>query len=129
MDKHKYILKRQREYRKKNGNRCTYKYEKTPNGFLMRKYRNMQSRVLGIQKKKRHLYLGLKLLDRQIFYEWAKDNKNFWLLYNQWIKSNYERRLCPTVNRIDSKKGYLLTNMEWLTHSENSRLGSLSQSR
>lgn len=129
MNKHEEILKKQREYRKRTNNKCTKKYEKTPNGFLMRKYRNMQSRVLGIQKKKKHLYQNLELLDRQLFYKWSKCDKNFWLLYNQWVKSNYERKLCPTVNRINSKNGYLLTNMEWITHSENSRLGALSQSR
>ena len=31
------------------------KYEKTKKGFLMRLYRNMQSRVQGVQKKKHHL--------------------------------------------------------------------------
>jgi len=129
MNKHEERLKKQRAYRKKNEDRCTRKYEKTPNGFLMRKYRNMQSRVLGIQKKKKHLYQGLKLLDRQTFYEWAKCNKDFHSLYNNWIKSGYERKLCPTVNRINPQNGYLLTNMEWITHSENSRLGALSQSR
>jgi len=129
MNKHELRLKKQREYRKKNGNLCTTKYEKTINGFLMRKYRNMQSRVTGVQKLKAHLYNGLEILDRKSFYEWSKNNKDFELLFNKWVKSNYERKLCPTVNRIDPSIGYLLTNMEWITHSENSRLGALSQSR
>jgi hypothetical protein len=33
------------------------KYEKTPKGYLMRTYRNMKSRVLGIQHKKAHIYI------------------------------------------------------------------------
>ena len=113
-----------------NGGKSYYaKYEKTPTGFLMRKYRNMQSRILGIQKLKAHLYKGKTLLGREEFYEWANTSKTFWNLYNEWEKSGYDRKLCPSVDRIDSKKGYTLENMEWITHSENSRRGSLSQSR
>jgi len=129
MNKHEERLKYQREYRKRTQNAATKKYEKTPKGFLMRKYRNMMSRVRGIQKKKAHLYLGLELLDRETFYNWAMLNEDFWMLYNAWVKSGYDRKLCPTVNRIDSRIGYVLDNMEWITHSENSRLGSISQWR
>lgn len=116
-----------------NGGKAYYKsYERTPKGFLMRKYRNMQSRVLGIQKHKFHLYkhiTGTKLLDRETFYEWAFANKTFLILYKQWVASGYERRLAPSVDRIDSNKGYVLSNMEWITHSENSRRGTASRER
>ena len=129
MDKHEKRLARQREYRKRTNNAATKRYEKTPKGFLMRKYRNMMSRVRGIQKKKAHLYSGLELLDRESFYGWAMSSSDFWKLYNRWVKSGYNRKLCPTVNRIDSRKGYLLNNIEWITHSENSRLGAISNWR
>ena len=118
-----------RENRKRTHNAEIHRYEKTPKGFLVRKHRNMRSRVLGIQKKKAHLYKGLPILDRQDFYKWALKNREFWKLFRVWEKSNYDRKLCPTVNRIDPLKGYELSNMEWLTHSENSRLGALSQRR
>jgi len=122
-------LQRQREYRKRTGNAPTKRYEKTPNGFLMRMYRNMTSRVRGIQKPKAHLYLGKELLPREEFYKWARNHKDFWKLFNSWGESNYDRKLTPTVDRIDSQKGYFLDNMEWVTHSENSRRGSLSNVR
>jgi len=113
-----------------NGGKDYYaKYEKTKKGFLMRKYRNMQSRVLGIQKLKAHLYLGKSLLDRQIFYDWALSSKEFHSLFKIWEEANYDRKLCPSVERINSSLGYTLSNMEWITHSENSRRGSLSKSR
>jgi len=110
----------QRAYRLANGNANTHKYEKTLNGFLVRKYRNMQSRVLGIQKLKSHLYKGLYLLPREDFYEWAIASDQFHKLWSVWVNSKYDRKLCPTVDRIDSSKGYTLKNMEWVTHSENS---------
>src|ERR1041384_5285108 len=94
--------RRQREKRKKNGNAVTHKYEKTLKGFLMRMYRNMQSRVRGIQKFKAHLYQGKKLLERDEFYKWALYSKEFSKLFMEWQEKGYNRKLTPTVDRIDS---------------------------
>jgi hypothetical protein len=119
----------QRAYRITNGNSNTHKYERTINGFLMRKYRNMQSRVLGIQKIKAHLYKNKSLLSREDFYTWAVNQDSFHKLWAVWINSNHDRKLCPSVDRIDSSKGYTLKNMEWVTHSENSSRGSISRNK
>lgn len=114
----------QREYRKKTGNAYTRKYEKSPRGFLMRAYRNMLSRVSGVQTKKMHLYFGLPLMPKEQFYEWASRDAQFWVLYKQWVAQGYPRKLTPSVNRIDSSKGYELGNVEWITHSLNSAIGA-----
>ena len=105
----------------------TKKYEKTPDGFLMRAYRNMKSRVTGVQKKKAHLYVGKTLLPKEEFYAWSRDNKDFWRLYKNWVDHNYDRKLSPSVNRIDSTKGYEIGNIEWITHSLNSALSSVTK--
>lgn len=120
-------LVKQREYRKRTGNISTKRYEKTINGFLMRTYRNMQSRVTGVQKKKAHLYVGKTLLPRQDFYDWSKHDFTFQTLFAIWESNEYARKLTPSINRIDSSKGYELGNIEWLTHSENSRLGAINR--
>lgn len=114
-------LLRQRERRKLNGNSTTKKYEKTKNGFLVRCYRNMQSRVTGVQKLKSHLYQNKELLPREDFYKWTLADENFHKLFAEWESQNYNQKLSPSINRIDSTKGYVLNNMEWITHSENSR--------
>lgn len=111
----------QREYRLKNNNACTKKYEKTPKGYLVRKYRNMLSRITGVQKKKYHLYKGLAILPKEKFYEWALNSDDFKILFINYKDSEYDRKLAPTVDRIDPTKGYELDNMQWITHSENSR--------
>lgn len=103
------------------------KYEKTVNGFLMRKYRNMKSRIEGIQKAKHHLYKGKEILSKEDFYNWAKSSKQFYKLFEAWERSGYERKLSPSVDRIDSSKGYTMDNMEWVTHSENSKRGTLNK--
>ena len=123
------INKAQRERRKENGNLYTNKYEKTKSGFLVRKYRNMESRVRGIQKKKFHLYEGIEILNRDDFYSWANSSEEFHKLFGRWELSDYKRALCPSVDRVNSNLGYTTNNMEWVTHSENSRRGALSKKR
>ncbi len=118
----KEINKHQREQRLKNGNLHTKRYEKTINGFLVRAYRNMLSRTKGIVKP--HLYKGLPIMSKETFYTWSKEDSGFLSLYDNWIKSNYARKLSPSINRKDVTNGYVAGNVEWLTHSENSSLGA-----
>lgn len=116
------------EYRKeRGGNIKTIVYEKTKKGFLVRCYRNMLSRTNGVQKKKYHLYKGLSLLDKDHFYTWSLLNQDFHTLFTNWERNNYDRKLTPSIDRIDSKKGYEFGNIRWITFSENSLLGTLSR--
>lgn len=113
----------QREYRRKNKNYSTKKYERSKKGKLMRTYRNMESRVKGILKKKEHLYGGLPLLEREEFYEWSLGDEHFNSLYDDWVKSDYDLKLSPSIDRKDTSEGYTKDNIRWVTHSENSSLG------
>lgn len=120
---------RQRVRRAIVGNVDTHKYEKTKSGFLMRAYRNMQSRVTGVQWQKYHLYAGKTLLEREEFYQWSLAEQDFHRLFEAWTIAEYDQRLTPSVDRIKSELGYEIGNIRWITHSENSRLGSISQRR
>jgi hypothetical protein len=93
----------------------------------MRMYRNMKSRVTGVQKAKAHLYAGKELLQKEEFYAWAKHSPMFWVLFKQYEDSGYDRMQAPTVDRIDSKRGYTLDNMQWVTNRVNSYRGTLSR--
>ena len=64
-------------------------------------------------------YVGLPILSREEFYAWAKASPEFLALYKQWAMCGFDLRLTPTVNRMRSKEGYVLGNMEWLTNSQN----------
>jgi hypothetical protein len=120
-------LEWQREYRRRTGNVATVKYERSKSGKLMRIYRNMQSRITGIQGAKHHLYRGKPLLSRAEFYEWALSSEAFHRLFDVWAASGYEMKYAPSVDRINSADGYVIGNMEWVTHSENSRRGATSR--
>lgn len=94
----------------------------------MRLFRNMQSRVDGVQAEKHHLYAGKPIsFSREGFYEWALSSDDFYRLFDAWEASGYDRKLTPSVDRIDSDLGYEFDNMEWVTHSENSRRGAVSR--
>ncbi len=80
-----------------------------------------------MQKEKFHLYEGKRLLAKDKFYEWAKKDMRFKYLFEFYTQSGYDRKLAPSVDRIDSSRGYVLSNMEWVTHSENSRRGNVSK--
>lgn len=120
---------KQRLSRKLNGDMHTKVYEKTPTGYLMRTYRNMLSRVSGVQHRKAHLYSGLEILSKEEFYAWAIINEEFLTLYEAWVESGFEHKLSPSIDRRDSSRGYSLENMRWITHSLNSRLGALSRKK
>lgn len=117
-------LEAQRIRRAKTGNAVTKKYERTKGGKLMRSYRNMLSRVTGVQGKKQHLYGGKEILSREEFYAFSQQDLMFHLLFDAWVESGYDRKLTPSVDRLDTAKGYVLGNIQWLTHSENSRKGA-----
>lgn len=120
-------LGQQRIRRKANGNAYTHKYERTKVGKIMRIYRNMKSRVEGVQRLKAHLYAGKSLLPKDKFYTWALGSNEFHRLFREWVESGYNRKLAPSVDRLDSSRGYELDNMQWVTHSENSRRGSVAK--
>lgn len=117
----------QREHRAKTNNADIKKYEKTPNGFVMRLYRNMKSRIYGVQYMKAHLYESKNLLPKDDFYTWAKESPEFWKLFEAYEASGWDRKLAPSPDRIDPSKGYFVGNMEWVTMSENSRRGAVSR--
>lgn len=116
---------KQRIRRAKNNNKNTKKYEKTKKGFLVRCYRNMLSRVSGVTKNKNHLYLGKGILDKNLFYEMSLNDNDFNSLFDHWESNGYDRRLTPSIDRIDTDLGYLKDNIQWITFSENCRRGGL----
>ena len=93
----------------------------------MRMYRNMKSRVEGVQWRKAHLYEGLELMPKKEFYELALNDPYFNDLFEEYENSGYDRKLAPTPDRVDSGRGYTSDNIDFVTHSVNSRNGANSR--
>lgn len=87
----------------------------------------MQSRIEGVQHHKHHLYHGKEIMSREEFYAWSLSDPDFIRLYAEWVESGFDRRLSPSVDRIDASLGYVEGNVRWLTHSENSRRGAYAR--
>lgn len=65
-------------------------------------------------------YKGLSIMTKEDMLKY-NTNKEFVNLYNNWITSKKNRKLVPTLDRIDSSKGYTVDNVKWKTLSENSK--------
>jgi len=101
---------------------CSYfsAYYKTPTGHMVKAYTNMSQRVRGVQKKYYKYYKDLPILSRQDFYRWTKRTR-YMKLWKAWADSGYQCSLSPSIDRIDSSKGYVIGNMQWITKSDNSK--------
>lgn len=92
--------------------RNTANYRKNPKGLLTNMYHHQKSRNL-----KNHFGdIGYSLKE---FHEKFLLDKLFNRLYTEWVKSNYQKALKPSVDRINHKKGYTIDNIHMLTWSEN----------
>lgn len=90
----------------------------TPHSYLSAKYSVMQSRIGGASKP--HLYRGLGIMSRREFLAWGLDDPAFNKLWWEWQKSGRPMKLAPSIDRIDTQRGYVLGNVQFITHSENS---------
>lgn len=80
----------------------------------------MKWRVSGKDPKNKY-WKGLPLMDAHEFYEWSLKHTNYPDIHERWVKRKYEQKFSPSVDRLDSSKGYVLGNIEWVTHQENAR--------
>ena len=89
-------------------------------GRLTSTWAGIRTRCLGKGlPRTRHIYEGLVYCDRASFISWAIKDSAYHSLFASWEQSRYQRRLSPTIDRIDSSKGYELSNLQWLSRSEN----------
>jgi hypothetical protein len=84
----------------------TEKFRKTKKGILTNSYSK--------QKTRKNVTYTLK----ELHLKFLNDNR-FNRLFNEWVKSNYNKEFKPTIDRINCKLDYNLDNIQCLTWSEN----------
>ena len=84
-------------------------------GLLLNRYSGMK------QRSKIYNY-GISITKEE-FLTFSLNDINFIDIYKNWISSDYNNKSSPSVDRIDSNKGYCLGNIQWLTFSENCSKG------
>lgn len=86
--------------------RNTQKFRRSPKGILTNIYSHQKSRF--------PVEYTLKQLHHSFLF-----NEKFLRLFLEWEKKNYDKQYKPTIDRIDCKKHYTLTNIHCLTWAEN----------
>ncbi len=84
----------------------TKKFRKTPRGVLTNMYCHQKSRRI------------VKYTLEELHNKFLNDRK-FIRLMEEWKKNRYDKKYKPTIDRIDCKKPYTLTNIQCLTWTEN----------
>lgn len=96
-------------------------YRRTFRGFLDQKYTAMSKRVRGKDRNCLFTVAGLPIITREQFLTWSYEQKELPALFEAYKDSNWDFKLCPTIDRIDSTKGYIFGNIQYLTQSNNSK--------
>jgi len=100
----------------------------SPETFLRDKYHKMTRRSLG-DCNRPHLYRGMEVLPYEDFKTWALGDNDFQKLWFNWQLCRFDIRANPSIDRKDSAKGYVIDNLQWITHSENCSNGAKSEKR
>ena len=72
---------------------------------------------------------GKGICTREEFFEWCKSFEvlsDFMALYFDWAGEGFPLHLSPSVDRIDSTKGYVIGNLQWLSFEENCRKNNIN---
>lgn len=91
-------------------------YSKTKNGLITKIYSHQKSH----SKDKKY---KMPEYTKQMFYEWITNQKEFHLLYDNWVESGYKKDLIPSVDRINDYIHYRLDNIQVVTWEYNNKKG------
>lgn len=88
-----------------------------------KRYAHMVARHEGRSTNSSHAN-GKGICSKDEFFIWCKDFNNlntFLAIYFEWAAADFPLHLAPSIDRIDSKKGYSCDNLQWLSFEENCR--------
>ena len=95
-------------------------YFKTKNGWITQSYNSM------IQRIKRKSMQKIKMTKSE-FKSFIESNNTFNILYENWKKSNYNKDLKPSVDRLEDYATYSINNIQIITWKENNEKGNIDR--
>ena len=103
-------------------------YDRSLEGLPRRRYRDMKARIAG-KPQYGDRWKGLELLPLDDFVRWSlyAVGSTYPDLWKIWFDSGYNTLLAPSIDRIDSSKGYIIGNMQWLTRSDHMKRSSAAR--
>jgi hypothetical protein len=84
-------------------------------------------RYLSIKRRSKNK--NLFCITKEEFFEITNNNEVLKELYENWKANKYILKLSPSVDRINPNLGYEPTNIQFLTHSENTSKGNRERPR
>ena len=109
------------KYYRKNSEKIKHQvkqYGRTYNGLITRMYCGIKQR----SKRYNNNQLGFT---KEEFVQWVSNQQElFDILWNNWIQSDYDTKLKPSINRLNDYKSYTFDNMELTTWEDNFNKGT-----
>lgn len=87
-------------------------YRRSKKGLTANMYSNQISNSKSRGMKKPNYSL-------EEFRDWCFSQDTFHELYDDWVSSGYDRRACPSGDRIDNSKSYTLDNLQLVSFNVN----------
>ncbi len=96
-----------------------YKRKTKPGFYLGTCYSEIIRRVTTYTKL-RPRYFGLDRCSKEEFVNKFINDSKFLQLFINWQNNQFQRKFAPSIDRINNNEGYLLNNIRFISHSENS---------
>lgn len=100
-----------------------HKRRTRPSFYLGTCYSEIRRRVTTFDKKRPNYYQLPICTREEFFFRFLKD-RVFLRLWRLWRRKQYKRKHAPSIDRIDNTKGYLIENLQFISHSDNSKKDS-----
>lgn len=69
--------------------------------------------------KRRALAKNMDILSKKEFKAFAFCSEELKSLHEDWIASGFDIKKTPSIDRVNNERGYVLGNMQFITHSKN----------
>ena len=96
-------------------------------GFL---YKEIKRRTRGKGTRSPELYIGLDVMSKSEFVKFSLcKSSGFMELFQQWNDNEWSHLMTPSIDRLDSSKGYVEGNIEWVTAQDNYRRATVKREK